>query len=159
MLLSLVLGMALAGAGCVGPRTMVRVPDCVERIEVTGEHHRVSEGELIFSHGLDLPLTRTEITVEHTDGSREVIVLTNARPDLLRLLGAGIVGALSAASIGLYAYQVGLAGEQPFLGNTFWALPLGVGGGLVALAIASTGWHPGEDTVVPARCAEVPEGG
>lgn len=145
---------SLVSAACVGPRTMVRVPDCVERIEVTGEHHRMSETELIFSHGLDLPFTRTEITVEHGDGSREVITLTNTYPDLLRLLGSGLVGALSAAAIGLYTYQVALGGEQPFLGPTFWALPLGVGGGLVALAIASTGWHPSEDTVVPARCAE-----
>jgi hypothetical protein len=154
VLVFLALATSLLASACVGPRTTVRVPDCVERIEVTGEHHRMSETELIFSHGLDLPLTRTEITVEHADGSREVTVITNMYPDLLRLLGAGLVGALSAAAVGLYTYQVAVGGEQPFLGPTFWALPLGAGGGLIALAIASTGWHPGEDSVIAARCAE-----
>ena len=151
---NLILLTALWVQGCVGPRTTVRVPDCVERIEVTGEHHRLSETELIFSHGLDLPMTRTEITVEHPDGSRDVTVLTNLYPDMLRLLGAAVVGAVSVAAIGLYTYQVAAAGEQVFLGPTFWALPLGLAGIGVAGAIASTGWHPGEDAVIPARCAE-----
>lgn len=140
--------------GCVGPRTTVTIPDCVERIEVTGEHHRLGESELIFSHGLDLPMTRTKITVSHADGSSDEVELINMYPDLLHLLGAGVVGVLSVAALSLYTYQVAAAGEQIFLGPTFWALPLGLGGGLVAGAIASTGWHPGEDTAIAAQCAE-----
>lgn len=153
---TLLAGLAVLASGCVGARSTVRVPACVERIEVIGEHHRASETDLVFSHGLDLPFTRTEITVEHTDGTREHITLLNTNPDLLRLFGAGIVGVLAAGAVGLYAYQVGFGNESVWpVGPTFWALPVGLAGAALALFLVSTGWHPGEDTTVPARCTEV----
>ena len=146
------LALCAGSLGCIGPRTMLRVPECVERIEVSGEHHRVSETDLVFSHTLDLPLSRTEIIVERPDGTREKIMIYNTNPDLLRLTGAGIVGALSVFAVGLYAYQVGIGREAPLLGPTFLALPIGIVGGLLAVTIAATGWHPSSDIEVPAQC-------
>ena len=148
-----VLVLALGASGCLGPRTQVRVPDCVERVEVTGQHHRVDRQTFLFDHGLELPFTETQVTVESPDGSTETFTYVNSNPDWLRVAGAAVLGAIAAGSITYYGYFVG-SGTEPTDIAVIWALPIFVGTSAMAVGLAVTGWHPPANIDVPARCAD-----
>jgi len=151
LLLPLVVALA-ASAACVGARTSLTVPRCVERIEVEGEHTRTGDGTLVFHHMFDLPFTKTDVTVEKTDGTSETVTLVNTNPDVVHLVGSALVGSVSTLLVALYGFQV-TAGGEPFLGPTVWALPIGVVGLTFASALLVTGWHPSSDTVLETGCS------
>jgi hypothetical protein len=138
---------------CVGARSTLTVPRCVERVEIDGEHTRVGDDTFVFHHMLDLPFTSTEVTVEKPDQTTETIVLVNTMPDIVHLVGAALTGSISALLVSVYAYQVTAGGEQ-FLGPSLWALPIGVLGLAFATTLVFTGWHPLSDTVLETTCSE-----
>jgi hypothetical protein len=138
---------------CVGARTTLTVPRCVERVEIEGEHSRVGDDTFVFQHMLDLPFTSTEVVVEKRDKTTETIVLVNSMPDVVHLVGAALTGSISALLVTLYAYQVSAGGEQ-VLGPSLWALPLGIVGLAFATTLVLTGWHPPSDTVLETGCSD-----
>lgn len=144
---------ALGGIGCSTPTSRIRVPPCVDQITVSGQHARGSRTTLILDHTYDLPFSQTEISVEGRDGAVRQLVVTNSAPDVWRLVGGGLVGALGAALVTRYALAVS-DGEDVVATGWFWALPVGLVTGGLAAGMVLTGWHPPGDTVIDYACPE-----
>lgn len=148
----LVVVVTLVG-GCTTPTSRIRVPPCVDQITVAGQHARGSRTTLILDHTYDLPFTQTEIAIEGRDGKVRELVVTNSAPDVWRLIGGGLVGALGAALVTRYALAVS-DGEDVVATGWFWALPVGLLAGGLAGGMVLTGWHPPGDTVIDYECPE-----
>jgi len=142
----------LMAVGCAGPHTSLKVPSCVERVEVTGEHRRVSDTRFVFDHAMEFPFTRTDIVVERTDGTTQTFESVNSMPDFGNLLGGALVGGLGMAFVALHASQVSTGAEAPF-GPTFWLVPLGGTLFTASVFIGLTGWQPPMDIEVDTPCA------
>ena len=149
----------MGSTACSTPSTHIRLPACAKEISVSGQHTRGGRTTLILDHSFDLPLSRTQITVERIDGTTRQLEVVNASPDWWRLLGGSLLGTSGAALLTRYGYGVGAAGEDPIRTPWLWALPCGLALCGVGSLVALTGWHPSGDTVIEDRCAEVPPKG
>lgn len=137
---------ALALAGCATPRTVVEVPPCADKVDVSGQAQRVGPRRFELDHTFDLVFTTSELTFKGR-GETQTLVLANDRPDPVRaVVGTGI-GVLGAVLLGTAWWDVTANGrelfeERPFYEATWGAGMLAVGG----LAVA-TGWHPARSYV------------
>lgn len=146
----------LVSAACFGPRTAIVLPECVERIEIEGQHSREGERKIILDHTFDLPLSRVQVTHERYEGSRKVIEeidVVSSRPDLGHLIVGGGLGAVGAVFFGLSVGQVMFAQRSPWEAQPFYAGLFGTSALMTGFAIVSTGWHPPGDTLLRSDCA------
>lgn len=157
-LVLVVIVVSLGSAGCTTPTSKVRLPSCIDRITVTGQHQRAARGTLVLDHSLDLPFSRTVLEVEARDGEVRRYSATNSFPDVGRLVGGSLLGATGGALLVRYGVAVG-DGEDALRSGWFWALPMGLVVGGIGGAMLLTGWHPGSDLVIEEDvCREPPEG-
>jgi hypothetical protein len=143
----------LVVAGCSTPSSRIRLPECADEISVSGQHARGERTTLILDHAWDLPMTRTQVTVEQAGKTREFEIVNNT-PDVWRLLGGSVMGLFGAGLASRYGYGVAALGEDPVRSPWLWSLPCGLTMCGVASTLMLTGWHPGGDTVIEGQCEE-----
>lgn len=132
--------------GCATPRTVVEVPPCADRIDVTGQARRVGARRLELDHTFDLAMTKTELVFKGR-GEAQTLVLDNDRPDALRtVVGAG-GAALGALLLGASWWEVTAGGRTFAEAGPFYEAVWG--GGLMAVStlVVATGWHPARSYV------------
>lgn len=135
------------------PRSVIEIPECADRVEMTGQADRVGNNRFELDHTFDLMLTRTQLSFQ-SNGKVETFVVESNQPDPLRLffgIGAVVGGALL---VGNASYEVTERNVDPYSPVPFWST---IGGtSLIALGIgaAVTGWHPGQSYITfPGACA------
>ena len=138
--------------GCMTPRSVIEIPECADRVEMTGQAERLGAHRFELDHTFDLMLTRTQLSFQ-SNGKVETFVVESNQPDPLRLffgIGAVVGGALL---VGNASYEVSERGADPYAAVPLWST---IGGAsLVALGIgaAVTGWHPGQGYITfPGAC-------
>lgn len=131
----------LATAACATPKTIIEVPPCADKVEISGQAQRLAPRRFELDHTFDLAFTRTELSFQGKDGT-QTLVLDNDQPDPVRaVVGAGVT-VLGAILLGTAVWDVtanerSLLEERPFYEAVWGAGMLGVG----SLALG-TGWHP-----------------
>lgn len=150
--------LSVLASSCATPTTVLEIPSCADRVEVSGQASRTSKTRFELDHSFDLPLMTAEISFQ-AGKKVETVRLVDNTPDPLRFFfGAGAT-VLGAVLLGAASYEVGngasVLADRPFyegIGGT--AL---VGVGVTALL---TGWHPQQRYVsFPDACAEDAEAG
>lgn len=138
--------------GCATPRSVIEIPECADRVEMTGQADRVGNNRFELDHTFDLMLTRTQLSFQ-SNGKVQTFVVESNQPDPLRLffgIGAAVGGALLVANA---SYEVTENAVDPYSAVPLWST---VGGSsLIALgtAMAITGWHPGQSYITfPDAC-------
>ena len=116
------------------------LPSCADRLEVEGQHERRGR-TITFDHRLDVPMSRTEITLKNQQHS-ETINLWNDQPNgtsFMLGLVAGVGGSVLWASAWHQVAENGrsITDEQPF-----YLTVLGTGAVSIAGLLVLTGWHP-----------------
>ena len=131
----------LAAVGCATPKTVVEVPPCADRVDISGQAQRLAPRRFELDHTFDLVFTKSELTFKGR-GEPQTLTLENDRPDPVRaVVGAGltVAGVLLA---GTAWWDVTAGGRDPFEERPFYEALWGAGMiGVGALAL-STGWHP-----------------
>src|SRR5262245_2273446 len=80
----------LAASACASPRSVVRLPPCADRVELEGQHRRLSARTIELDHTFDLPFSKTELTFTRTGdaggsrGATRRFVLENDQPEPIR---------------------------------------------------------------------------
>jgi hypothetical protein len=135
------------------PRSVIEIPECADRVEMTGQGERAGNNRFELDHTFDLMLTRTQLSFQ-ADGKVQTFVVESNQPDPLRLffgIGAVVGGALL---VGNASYEVSERGADPYAPVPLWST---IGGsGLIGLGVAAavTGWHPAQSYVTfPGACA------
>jgi hypothetical protein len=138
--------------GCMTPRSVIEIPPCADRVEMTGQVDRMGNNRFELDHTFDLMLTRTQLSFQ-SNGKVQTFVVESNQPDPLRLffgIGAVVGGALL---VGNASYEVSERGADPYAAVPFWST---IGGtSLIVLGIggAVTGWHPGQSYITfPDAC-------
>jgi len=117
----------------------MRVPDCVQRLEVEGESQRLGD-KLVFDHGLDAPWTWTDVVIDDDRGQR-VVRIANTTPHAGRLAGGLLVGGVSGVvtAVALADMSDGRIADY----GPIYAVVFGSIGTAFGLFLTLTGWGPG----------------
>jgi len=132
---------SLATVACATPKTIIEVPPCADKVEISGQARRLAPRRMELDHTFDLVFTRTELSFQGRDGT-QTLVLDHDQPDPVRaVVGAGVT-VLGALLLGTAVWDVtanerNLLEERPFYEAVWGTGMLAVGG----LALG-TGWHP-----------------
>lgn len=146
LLAASVLMAVLAGVGCATPRTIVEVPPCADRVDLSGQAQRVGPRRFELDHTFDFVFTKSELTFEGR-GEPRTLVLDNDRPDPVRVVvGTGIV-MLGAVLLGTAWWDVSANGRDPLEARPFYETTWGVGMLAVGGLAVATGWHPASSLV------------
>ncbi len=144
--LALVVCCALPALGCASPKTVVEIPPCADRVDVTGQAQRLGPRRFELDHTFDLVLTKSELTFEGRGGT-ETLVLVNDRPDALRAVVAAGLAGVGALLLGSAWWEVNVAGRSPLEAQPFYQALGGAGFTGVGVLLGITGWHPARSYV------------
>lgn len=132
--------------GCATPRSVIEIPSCADRVEMTGQADRTAPTRFELDHTFDLMLTRTQLSFQR-NGKVHTFVVEANQPDPVRLFFG--VGAAAGGGLLLWNASVDVSnGRDPTLSALGGASLVGLG-----VAGAVTGWHPAQSYITfPGAC-------
>lgn len=140
---------AVSIAACASPTSVIEIPPCADRVDVTGQASRMSPTRLEFDHTLDPPLAKSVITFQAGSDVRTVEAVSS-QPEPVRAFVGGVAGVAGAIlfSTGMRSRA---AGATRFAQDELIEVVAGASLMTVGVAAVLTGWHP------PYRYTSFPE--
>ena len=132
---------AMAAAGCATPKTIIEVPPCADKVEISGQAQRLAPRRFELDHTFDLVFTKTALHYQGKDGT-QTLVLDNSQPDPLRaVVGTGVT-VLGALLLGTAVWDVTAGGRSIVEERPFYEALWGTGMLTFGTLAITTGWHP-----------------